>query len=277
LLYVVATPIGNLGDITARALEVLGNVDVIAAEDTRRARLLLSHFNISKPMVAYHDHSDNHRVDQLMAELAEGKNVALLSDAGTPLVSDPGYRLVRRALEEGMNVTTLPGACAAIAALSMAGLPSDRFVFEGFLPSKAAARRAHLESLKQEPRTLIFYESPRRIQAMLSDVVEVMGAARELVVTREITKTHETLLRGTAADVLHRVSNDPEQQLGEIVVLIHGAGEDADADATRAHQMMGILVEQMPVKTAAKVAEQLSGLPRNLLYKTGLALTRSDD
>lgn len=272
MLYIVATPIGNLGDITARALETLGAVDLIAAEDTRRARQLLSHFGISRPLLAYHDHSDTQRIDELLEALAEGQKVALLSDAGTPLVSDPGYRLVKMALDAGIPVTTLPGACAVVAALSMAGLPPDRFVFEGFLPPKEVARRNRLQALVREPRTLIFYESPRRVQAMLADVVATMGAEREVVVAREITKTHETVLRGSAQQVLERVSSDPEQQLGEIVVLIHGAGEDPDADATRAREIMSVLVNEMPVKTAAKCAEALSGLPKNLLYKVGLEL-----
>ena len=272
MLYVVATPIGNPDDISARAIRVLKSVDLIAAEDTRRSGQLLAQLGVATPMLAYHDHSDAARVEQLISALASGKQIALISDAGTPLVSDPGYRLVRRCHESGIRVTALPGACAAIAALSIAGLPSDRFCFEGFLPPKAHARANTLASLKKETRTLMFYESPRRIAAMLADVAQVLGQEREVVIVRELTKTHETLLRGTVTEVLSQVQSDHEQQLGEIVVLVAGYVADEDVETERARSLMSTLMKHLPVKAAVSCAEELSDLPRNKLYKIGLEL-----
>lgn len=206
VLFVVATPIGNLGDLSHRAAQVLAAVDLIAAEDTRRCRQLLSHLGISRPVVAYHDHSDARRLGHVLQLLRNGSSVALVSDAGTPLISDPGYRLVHEALAAGIGVVAVPGPCAAVAALSVAGLPSDRFVFEGFLPARQAARQARLEGLGMETRTLIFYESPRRILDTLRDLATVFGGERRCALARELTKVHETLLSGTVDEVLERVA-----------------------------------------------------------------------
>jgi 16S rRNA (cytidine1402-2'-O)-methyltransferase len=210
MLHIVATPIGNLGDISRRAIEVLAGADIVAAEDTRRCRALLTHLGLSRTVLAYHDHSDEHRERELIAELQRGCSVALVADAGTPLISDPGFRLVRAAREAGIEVVCVPGPCAAIAALSIAGLPSDRFVFEGFLPAREAARKARLELLVDETRTLIFYESPRRVCGLLEDLRAVFGGGRHAVVARELTKLHETVLSGSIDALLERVLADAE-------------------------------------------------------------------
>lgn len=266
-LYVVATPIGNLADMVPRAAETLQQVDLIAAEDTRHSKRLLEHFHISTPMVAYHDHNEAQSLPALLQRLEKGESIALISDAGTPLISDPGYRLVRAAREAGFRVCPIPGASALIAALSVAGLPSDRFVFEGFLPPKSGARRKHLEALAAEERTLIFYEAPHRIPATLADVVHCLGADREVVIARELTKTFETILAGNAEDVAKRVEEDPNQQRGEIVLLIRGAepsGGELDAEARR---IMSILAKDLPLKQAASLAAEISGAKKNALYQ----------
>lgn len=266
-LYVVATPIGNLADMVPRAAETLQQVDLIAAEDTRHSKRLLEHFHISTPMVAYHDHNEAQSLPALLQRLKKGESIALISDAGTPLISDPGYRLVRAAREAGFRVCPIPGASALIAALSVAGLPSDRFVFEGFLPPKSGARRKHLEALAAEERTLIFYEAPHRIAATLADVVHCLGADREVVIARELTKTFETILAGNAEDVAKRVEEDPNQQRGEIVLLVRGAepsGGELDVEARR---IMGILAKDLPLKQAASLAAEISGAKKNALYQ----------
>src|SRR5690242_12028000 len=227
-LFVVATPIGNLADLSARAREILSGVDLIAAEDTRHSAALLAQFGIATRTLALHEHNEREKSAELVHRLREGAQIALISDAGTPLVSDPGYRLVRAAREAGIAVSPVPGACAAIAALSVAGLPSDRFVFEGFLPAKAAARRAHLQTLMTEMRTLIFYESSHRIVEALEDLVVVFGGERRAVLARELTKLFETVLDGALAELAARVNTDSNQQRGEFVLLV--AGADADAD-----------------------------------------------
>ena len=273
MLYIVATPIGNIGDLSPRAVEVLSTVDLIAAEDTRRCGQLLAHIGVHCRVVAYHDHNEERRLAMLLAELAAGRNVALLCDAGTPLVSDPGFRLVRGALDGGVRVVPIPGACAAIAALSIAGLPSDRFVFEGFLSARSGARQARLLELQQERRTMILYESPRRIVALLQDVVAVLGAEREVVMARELTKTHETVLRGSCAHVLQCVAADAEQQLGEIVLLVRGAEEvPAGSVNLDTQHLLVVLLKHMPLREAVACAVEISGQSRNDLYRKALAL-----
>ncbi|WP_111643206.1 16S rRNA (cytidine(1402)-2'-O)-methyltransferase [Marinimicrobium alkaliphilum] len=271
VLYVVATPIGNLGDMVPRAIEALQSASVIAAEDTRHSARLLAHFSITTQAVAYHEHSGPERTEQLLARLQAGETVALISDAGTPLVSDPGYRLVRAARQAGIRVVPIPGACALVAALSAAGLPSDRFAFEGFLPSKSGARRATLAALAAESRTLIFYEAPHRILATLQDIAEVVGPERELVLARELTKTFETLRGGPVAALAEWVAGDSDQQRGEIVLLMRGApakkSGDLDAEAER---VMGVLLEELPVKQAASIGARLTGLKKNRLYQWAL-------
>ena len=278
MLYVVATPIGNLGDISRRAVDVLSMVDIVAAEDTRRCRALLSHLGISRRLVAYHDHSDERKESELLAELQRGRDIALVADAGTPLISDPGFRLVRAARTAGLDVVCIPGPCAAIAALSVAGLASDRFVFEGFLPARASARRARLSALAREQRTLVFYESPRRVLEMFEDLEAAFGATRPAVLARELTKIHETLIQGTVADLRGRIAGDPEQQLGEIVVLVAGAPESSDgrADVDSAHVLRALL-PRMPLSDAVDCAVEITGLARNALYREALALRGTGD
>lgn len=274
-LYVVATPIGNLADMVPRAVEILHAVDLIAAEDTRHSARLMQHFSINTPLVAYHDHSESAKVDSLVERLLHGGSIALISDAGTPLVSDPGYRLVKAARAKGVKVVPIPGPCALVAALSASGLPSDRFAFEGFPPAKAVAREKFFESLSQDPRTLIFYESPHRILDSVQAMVAVFGEDRQLVLAREISKTFETFLSGTAADVLAQVMADTNQQRGEIVLLVHGynAPERPDGIAPEAEHVLKVLLEELPVKQAAALAAKITGEKKNALYRWALAFT----
>lgn len=265
-LHVVATPIGNLGDFSQRALETLKAVAAICAEDTRHTRQLLSHFGIERPLIALHDHNEGEATAALVARMLAGDSLALVSDAGTPLVSDPGFRLVRAAREAGIVVSPVPGASALIAALSVAGLPSDRFVFEGFMPSKATARREHLARLASEPRTLIFYESAHRIEDALADAIGAFGETRHAVIGRELTKLFETVLDGPLVELAERVRSDPNQRKGEFVLLVHGAGEDADARVAEGRRLYARLVAHLPPSTAAKLAAELSGAPRKALY-----------
>ncbi|QGW64126.1 16S rRNA (cytidine(1402)-2'-O)-methyltransferase [Lysobacter soli] len=265
-LHVVATPIGNLGDLSARALETLKTVDAICAEDTRHTRQLLSHFGLERPLIALHEHNEDAQAAQLVARLQAGESFALVSDAGTPLVSDPGFRLVRAARAAGLRVSPVPGACAAIAALSVAGMPSDRFVFEGFLPAKASARRERLSRLTGEVRTLIFYESAHRIEESLDDLVAAFGEARRGTIARELTKLFETVLDGTLADLRQRVGADANQRKGEFVLIVEGAGEDADAAVAEGKRLYARLTEYLKPSQAAKLAAELSGAPRKALY-----------
>lgn len=270
-LYVVATPIGNLGDMVPRAVETLQTVALIAAEDTRHSSRLLSHFDIKTPCVAYHDHSDEQRTEQLIARMHAGDSIALISDAGTPLVSDPGYRLVRSARQAGIQVVPIPGACAMIAALSAAGLPSDRFAFEGFLPAKQVARCTQLQNLATDPRTLIFYEAPHRILETLQDMAQVFGPEREVVMARELTKTFETIKGDKVADLADWVAADTNQQRGEIVLLVHGAPKPENEAMTPAQMhTMKVLLEELPVKQAASIGAKLTGLKKNFLYDWAL-------
>jgi len=271
ILYVVATPIGNLADMVPRAIETLQTVSLIAAEDTRHSSRLLSHFDIKTPTVAYHDHSDEHRTEQLISRLLNGENIALISDAGTPLVSDPGYRLVRKAREQEIQIVPIPGACAMVAALSAAGLPSDRFAFEGFLPAKQVARITQLESLSGDTRTLIFYEAPHRILETLQDMLAVFGAEREVVVAREITKTFETIKGDKLATMVEWVAADTNQQRGEIVLMVHGASKSENAEISAEHiRVMQLLLEELPVKQAAALGAKITGLKKNFLYDWAL-------
>ena len=266
-LWVVATPIGHRDDFTARAVQTLRQVAVIAAEDTRHSRPLLQHYGIDTPLVALHEHNEREAVDVLVQRLLGGESVALISDAGTPLISDPGFRLVRAARAAGVRCVPVPGACAAIAALSVAGLPSDRFVFEGFLPSKSAARRARLQELAGDPRTLIFYESSHRVAESLADMREVFGGDREAVLARELTKLFETVIGEPRDQLAERVVADPDQQRGECVLLVAGRGEEVDARLAEGQRVFAILREELPPAKAAKLAAAISGAPRKLLYE----------
>lgn len=265
-LHVVATPIGNLGDLSPRALETLRKVDAICAEDTRHTRQLLAHFGVERPLLALHEHNEGEVAAALVARLQAGESFALVSDAGTPLVSDPGFRLVRAARAAGVKVSPVPGASALVAALSVAGLPSDRFVFEGFLPAKASARRERLAQLASEPRTLLFYESAHRIAETLADAAAALGAHRPAVVARELTKLFETVLDGTLDGLRARVEADANQRKGEFVLLVQGAGEEADAKVAEGRRLYAKLSEHLPPSAAAKLAAELSGAPRKALY-----------
>lgn len=265
-LHVVATPIGNLDDLSPRALRTLREVAVIAAEDTRHTQQLLTANGARGHLVALHEHNEAHQIDALLARLRAGEDVALVSDAGTPLISDPGFRLVRAARSAGIEVSPVPGPCAAIAALSVAGLPSDRFVFEGFLPAKAGARRDRLQALASESRSLVFYESAHRIEESLADMSVGFGAERRAVLARELTKRFETVLDGTLAELVQRVANDPDQRRGEFVVIVDGAGEHVDAALREGRRVYAKLAEHLPPSTAARVAAELTGAPRKALY-----------
>lgn len=271
-LYVVATPIGNLDDLSARALKTLNEVALIAAEDTRHSARLMQHFGIATPLVACHEHNERDQGGRFLARLQAGEDVALISDAGTPLISDPGYHLVRQARAAGINVVPVPGACALIAALSAAGLPSDRFIFEGFLPAKAVGRRARLEQVKEEPRTLIFYEAPHRILECLQDMQAVLGDDRPALLARELTKTFETLKGMPLAELAAWVASDSNQQRGECVVLVAGwqAPEGEDAVSAEALRVLNLLLAEMPLKRAAALAAEITGVRKNLLYQVAL-------
>jgi len=268
-LLVVATPIGNLGDLSPRAREALAAAAVIAAEDTRHTRVLLQAAGVATPLVSLHTHNEAQRVPELIARLGQGEDVALVSDAGTPLLSDPGYELVVRASQAGFAVRTIPGPSAITAALAVAGLPTQRFCFEGFLPARAGERRAALARLAHETRTLVFFEAPHRIRAMLADAAAEFGAQRAAVVARELTKAHETLYRGTLAELLARAQAEENFARGELTLVVQGAGPGASADAPELRRVMEILLRELPPGRAAAVAAQLTGAPRSAAY--GLA------
>ncbi|TBU96640.1 16S rRNA (cytidine(1402)-2'-O)-methyltransferase [Phytopseudomonas dryadis] len=272
ILYVVATPIGNLEDLSARALKVLSGVALIAAEDTRHSARLMQHFGIGTPLAACHEHNERDEGGRFLGRLLAGEDVALISDAGTPLISDPGYHLVRQARAAGVQVVPVPGACALIAALSAAGLPSDRFVFEGFLPAKTVARQARLERVREEPRTLIFYEAPHRILECLQDMRQVFGGERQAVLARELTKTFETLKGLPLAELCAWVEADANQQRGECVVLVAGwqAPEGEEAMSTEALRVLDLLLAEMPLKRAAALAAEITGVRKNRLYQVAL-------
>ncbi|MEN1834778.1 16S rRNA (cytidine(1402)-2'-O)-methyltransferase [Pseudomonas lijiangensis] len=271
-LYVVATPIGNLDDMSVRALKVLREVALIAAEDTRHSSRLMQHFGISTPLAACHEHNERDEGSRFITRLLAGDDVALISDAGTPLISDPGYHLVRQARAAGVPVVPVPGACALIAALSAAGLPSDRFIFEGFLPAKAVGRKSRLEVLREEPRTLIFYEAPHRILECLQDMEQVFGPDRPALLARELTKTFETLKGLPLAQLRAFVEGDSNQQRGECVVLVAGwtPPEDEDVVGAEARRVLDLLLEEMPLKRAAALAAEITGVRKNLLYQAAL-------
>ncbi len=271
-LYVVATPIGNLGDFSARAVEVLRACAVIAAEDTRRTGVLLQHFSIATPLLSLHDHNEHQRAAQLVTRLQAGDSVALVSDAGTPAISDPGFDFVGAAVAAGIEVLAIPGPSALTAALSVAGLPTDRFCFEGFLPARAAARRARLAELAAETRTLVFYESPYRIAEMLADCAQCFGATRRAALARELTKLHETVYRGALAELGERARKDADLARGEIVLLVAGAPPAATDDAAGLDRVLGLLLAELPLKQAARLAAAIQGVRDNEAYKRALVL-----
>jgi 16S rRNA (cytidine1402-2'-O)-methyltransferase len=277
-LYVVATPIGNLGDLSPRARAVLSDCALIAAEDTRHTGILLKAFGIGTPQISLHDHNEGMRAIEIIARLREGKSVALVSDAGTPAISDPGFELVRAVAAAGIDIIAIPGPCAAIAALSIGALPTDRFIFEGFLPARGAARRQRLKSLEKESRTLVIYESPHRLRETLEDCVTAFGETRAATVVREATKLHETTYRGSLLELLQRSKSDADFARGEIVLLIGGAPQlpasgDVDSDATAAlDKVLAALLAELPLKQAARLAAQITGARDNEAYKRALLL-----
>ncbi|WP_025673077.1 16S rRNA (cytidine(1402)-2'-O)-methyltransferase [Salinivibrio socompensis] len=269
-LYIVPTPIGNLADITQRALDILASVDVVAAEDTRHTARLLSHFSISAKTFALHEHNEQQKAAALLARLQQGQSIALVSDAGTPLISDPGYHLVTQCREAGVRVVPLPGACAVVTALSASGLPSDRFSFEGFLPPKTKARQDTFRELADDPRTLIFYESPHRIRDSLADMRKVLGDARRVVLARELTKTFETIHGAPLGELIEWLSEDPNRLRGEMVLLVAGHRADKSALPTAACHALGLLAAELPLKKAAALVAELYSVKKNALYKWGL-------
>lgn len=272
ILYIVATPIGNMQDITLRAIEVLKRVDRIAAEDTRHSMPLLKHFSIEKPIISMHEFNERERFGAILDYLEEGESIALISDAGTPLISDPGFHLVREAKKAGFKVVPVPGACAAIAALSAAGLPTDKFTFEGFLPPKVEARKNRLTQLLHEPRTMIFYEAPHRLLSALQSMSDVFGSSRHAVVAREMTKTHESVLSSSLEELIAIYEAKPSTIKGEIVILVAGIDEEAsESKEVIPENVLDILLEELPLKQAASLASKITGERKNVLYELALS------
>lgn len=275
-LYVVATPIGNLQDLSERARRVLATAALVAAEDTRHSAQLLQAHGIKARLISVHEHNEMERVPQILESLRGGADIALVSDAGTPLVSDPGLRLVQAVIAAGFAVRAVPGPCAAIAALSVSGMATERFSFEGFLPSKARARKDHLAALAQDPRTLIFYEAPHRVRETLVDMCAALGPNRRAVVARELTKVFETAYRGTLRELAERAQRDAEMQRGELVIIVEGApSPDARVDRGDLERILAVLLGELPVSQAAEVAAKLTGIRPNLAYRTALRMSRS--
>ena len=271
VLYIVATPIGNLGDLSRRAGEILAAVDLILAEDTRHSRKLLTGMNIKTPVRAFHKDNETKATAQAIARLAAGAEVALVADAGTPLISDPGFKLVRQAHEKGITVSPIPGPAALIAALSASGIAPDRFLFEGFAPEKPVARRKRLQALAGESRTLIFYEAPHRITAFLDDAIAVFSGAREASIARELTKKFETIRRGELADLKAWIEQEPDQRRGEFVVVIAG---NKKKGASNLEAMLSVLLKSLPLKQSVQIAAELSGGNKNEIYKLALSLQK---
>ena len=276
MLYIVATPIGNLDDISLRAIKVLQQVDKIAAEDTRHSQQLLKHLKINKPLIALHDHNEQTQSKKLIEDLKAGESIAIISDAGTPLISDPGFRLVKLAHENNIRVVPIPGACAVITAICASGLPTDRFIFEGFLPAKITARKSHLTTLKSEERTLVFYEAPHRLLDTLKDLGEVFGVTRHAVLARELTKTFETIKCGDIQYLFNFVANDTNQQKGEIVLVVAGVEKDtkdlAMEISSEAKIILAVLLEELPLKQAASLTAKITGERKRSLYNYVLTL-----
>ncbi|MEK6750051.1 MAG: 16S rRNA (cytidine(1402)-2'-O)-methyltransferase [Pseudomonadota bacterium] len=276
ILYVIATPIGNLGDLSARAQQILSQSNVVVAEDTRHSRRLLHHFGINTPLLAMHEHNEREICARLIGQLQAGEHLALISDAGTPLISDPGFHLVREAHAAGVRVSPIPGPSAALAALSVAGLPSDRFVFEGFLPAKHEARQQRLQALAQESRTLLFYEAPHRITECLADLAACLGEQREATLARELTKLHETVRKDTLRGLSDWVSHDPEQQLGEMVVAVAGVAVQQSLEDSDLLKILKPLLAELPLKQAVALTTQITGGNKNAIYTRALRLKAAE-
>lgn len=269
-LYLVATPIGNLEDITLRAINTLKQVDLIAAEDTRHSGLLLQHLAIKAKLFALHDHNEQEKSQLLIEKLKSGLSIALISDAGTPLINDPGYHLVKACRENNINVVPIPGACAAIAALSASGLPSDKFSYEGFLPAKTKARQDYLTTLLDEPRTMIFYESTHRLLDTLQDMQTIWGSDKQIVLAKELTKTWETIVNFSILDLINWLQEDSNRQKGEFVLIVEGNNKTADAIDPKAINTLKLLLKELPLKKAAAITAEIYGLKKNQLYQLGL-------
>ncbi len=274
-LYVVATPIGNLADFSHRAIEVLNQVDLIAAEDTRHVKMLLQHYAINNKLIAFHQHNEENASPALIEKIKQGLNVALVSDAGTPLLSDPGMPLVKLARQEEIEVSPIPGACALIAALSVSGLPTSRFIFEGFLPRTSSARKTFFNQKKNDPVTWIFYESSHRIFASLKDLAEIISGDRRIVLARELTKLFETVVNDSLANILEKIENDPNMQKGEFVVLVEGIVIEKKTNELTEEQtkVLQILLKECSIKTAVAMAVDITGGRKKLLYQTALELS----
>ncbi|WP_028469797.1 16S rRNA (cytidine(1402)-2'-O)-methyltransferase [Neptunomonas japonica] len=272
VFYVVATPIGNLGDLTPRAVDVLQSVALIAAEDTRHSGRLMAHFNIKTPMISVHDHNERQRLQTILDKLAAGDSIALISDAGTPLISDPGFIVVRGVREAGYKVVPVPGCCAVITAMCAAGLPTDRFIFEGFLPAKRSGRQQKLSMIEFETRTVVYYESTHRILDSLQDMIEVLGPERYVVLARELTKTFETIHGDNVAALLEWVKQDANQQKGEFVVLIQGVElVEEEGLSVESLKVLDVLLSELPVKQAAALTAKITGEKKNALYQEALS------
>lgn len=277
-LYVVATPIGNRADLSERAREVLAGVDCVAAEDTRHTGRLLAHWGLRPTLVSFHEHNELARIEGVRARLRAGQSVAVVSDAGTPLISDPGYRLVRELRFDGIAIEVVPGPCSITAALSVAGLPTDRFVYEGFLPQRASARRQRLQALAGETRTLVVLESSHRIRQSIDDMVAVFGSEREATICRELTKVHETVRLDSLAGLSDWLAGDANQRRGEFVVVIRGAPEATTAELDKeSERILDLLAAELPTKQAARLAAGITGCPRNTLYAYAIARDSGDD
>lgn len=275
MLYVVATPLGNLGDITRRAVEVLTAVDIVAAEDTRHSGRLLSHLGLKKKLWSLHSHNEASHSEEFLKALRAGQSVAVVSDAGTPLISDPGFPLIRAARDEGIAVSPIPGPSAIITALSAAGIPCDRFAFEGFLPAKKGARREVLKALAQETRTLVFYESPHRIEDSIGDMAEVFGNTRVAVIARELTKAFEQFAKDELGALLTWLQADPNHRKGEFVILVEGLPPADKALSTEDEVLLRHLLEELPVKQSSKLAAKITGKPAKAFYQLALDLKKN--
>lgn len=273
VLYVVATPIGNLSDISRRGLEILSEVDAILAEDTRHSGRLLKTFGISTRISSFHAHNERGRSPKVIERLLDGESLALISDAGTPLISDPGCHLVRHALEHGIKIIPVPGPCALACALSASGINASRFVFEGFLPAAPGARRRRLQSLTSESRTLVLYEAPHRIEALLGDMVEIFGSERIATLARELTKSFETITTGPLSSLAHKLAGDEHQRKGEFVIVMEGASEVV-TDLDETHRVLRALLEDLTVKQAVSIAIRLTGEKKNKLYRLATEISR---
>lgn len=276
-LYIVATPIGNLGDITQRALETLKKVDKVCAEDTRNTRKLLTHFGIQAELQALHDHNEKNRIEQIKVWLEAGENIALVSDAGTPLISDPGYHLVNELGASGFAIEPIPGVSAIITALSIAGLPTDRFTFEGFLPAKSVSRNKALQANAKETRTQVYYESSHRIAITIKAMLDSYGTERKVVLARELTKLYEQVFRGNLSELNDWINSDPMHQKGEFVLILEGHTEETDREAIHqsSENLLKILLDELPVKQAATIAAKITGLKKNSLYRQAMQIKDS--